>query len=206
MSRTFALIPAAGKSSRMGKPKLALPLGNRSVLEWVLDALRRAGIAEQLVVIGPADGELAVLAQKAGAHVLRLTEDTPDMQATVSQGLAWLEAHLHAGPQDSWLLVPADHPTLKPAAVTQLLDARSKHPEQSIFIPSYGGRRGHPVLISWRLVPALRGWPGGLGLNRFVREHADQTCECPLADPEILCDLDTPEDYQRLVGLQNWQS
>jgi molybdenum cofactor cytidylyltransferase len=199
MSRTFALIPAAGKSSRMGRPKLALPLGDRSVLEWVLEAMRQAGIADTLVVVAPQGEDLAALAEKANAHVLRLAEDTPDMQATVLQGLEWLQTHFHPVSDDYWLLVPADHPTLNPAVVTELLKARAEHPTQSIFIPTHGGRRGHPALISWEHVAGLRLWPPGQGLNRFLRQHAEQTCECPMADPEILCDLDTPVDYQRLL-------
>jgi len=199
MSRTFALIPAAGKSSRMGKLKLGLPLGERSILECVLDAMKQPGMAERLVVVGPEAAELTRLVEKAGAHCFRLSEETPDMQATVLQGLAWLETQLHPGPDDSWLLMPADHPTLNPAVVRELLKTRSEHSEQLIFIPTHASRRGHPALISWKLVADLRRWPAGQGLNRFLREHAGQTCECPLNDPEILCDLDTPEDYQRLL-------
>ena len=41
---TFALIPAAGRSRRMGRPKLALPLAGRSVLEHVVGALQQAGV------------------------------------------------------------------------------------------------------------------------------------------------------------------
>jgi len=199
MSRTFALIPAAGKSSRMGTPKLALPLGDRSVLEWVLEAMRQAGVADTVVVVAPQGEDLAALAEKTKAHVLRLTEDTPDMQATVLKGLEWLERHFHPVPDDYWLLAPADHPTLNPAVVTELLKARTEHPAQSIFIPTHAGRRGHPALISWRHVAGLRLWPAGQGLNRFLRVHGEQFWECPMADPEILCDLDTPADYQRLV-------
>ena len=38
--RTFGLIPAAGKSRRMGQPKLLLQLGTTSVLELVVSAVR----------------------------------------------------------------------------------------------------------------------------------------------------------------------
>ena len=171
MSRTFALIPAAGKSSRMGRSKLALPVGNRSVLELVLETMKQAGIADVLVVVNPQADDLAALAQKAQVHLLRLKEDTPDMQATVLQGLDWLEKHLHPDATDSWLLVPADHPTLNRAVVMELLQARTEHPAQSIFIPTCDGRRGHPALIGWHLVADLRHWPAGQGLNRFLRRH-----------------------------------
>ena len=49
--RVFALIPAAGKSARMGRPKLSLPLGDHTVLECVIATLREAGISDILVVV-----------------------------------------------------------------------------------------------------------------------------------------------------------
>ena len=57
MTRTFGLIPAAGKSRRMGRPKLTLPLAARTVLEAVLDTVRQGGVETVLVVVGP-DGEI----------------------------------------------------------------------------------------------------------------------------------------------------
>jgi len=197
--RTFALIPAAGKSTRMGRPKLALPLGKRTVLECTVAALRNAGVEDILVVLNPDGAELAALAEKVGSRVLQLTEETPDMQATVLHGLAWLEDHFSPQPEDSWLLLPADHPALNPQVICELLRARTARPEHSIFIPTHAGRRGHPTLIGWQHTAELRAWPAGLGLNRFLRQQTAATCEWPVDSADILFDLDTPEDYQRLL-------
>ena len=49
----FAVLPAAGKSTRMGRPKLALPLGERTILEQVVAALRQAEVEHILVIVGP---------------------------------------------------------------------------------------------------------------------------------------------------------
>src|SRR6516225_8575191 len=118
---TFAVIPAAGHSARMGRPKLALPLGERTVLERVIDSLRAAGVEHVVVVIGPHVPQLAPLAQSAGAHVLQLAEETPDMRATAEAGLRWLEGRFRPRPDDTWLLVPADHPTLDPHVIRRLM-------------------------------------------------------------------------------------
>lgn len=197
--QTLALIPAAGQSRRMGRPKLALPLGGKTVLECVLDALAQAGVTDVLVVVSPRGGELAVLAEKSGAHVLHLDNDTPDMQATVSAGLEWLENRFQPASDDSWLLLPADHPSLDAAVIRELLQCRLSDTQHSVFIPTFAGKRGHPALIGWQHVAALRRFPPGQGLNRFLRDLGEQVCECPVAAPGILLDLDTPEDYQRLV-------
>ncbi len=199
---TFALIPACGKSTRMGRPKLALPLGDQSVLELVVRALREAGVDRILVVVGPHVPELVPLAEAARAHVLLLTDETPDMRATVEAGLRWVEEQWHPEADDAWLLVPGDHPTLEAGVVRQLLKAHAQHPSYSIVIPTNQGKRGHPTLIAWRHVQGIRQRSPGEGLNVYLRYHAVHTLELALDDEAIVSDMDTPEDYQRLQHRQ----
>src|SRR5439155_16199828 len=86
-SRIFAVVPAAGKSVRMGAAKLALPLAGRTVLEHVIAALREAQIDDVLVVLGSHVAELAASAKAAGAQALVLDHETAHMRATVERGL-----------------------------------------------------------------------------------------------------------------------
>jgi molybdenum cofactor cytidylyltransferase len=200
-ARTFALVPAAGRSSRMGRPKLLLPVAGRTVLEHVIAGFRSAGIEAVLVVLArDAPEELVRMARAAGAEVLTLSDQTADMRATIEQGLTWLEQHCHPDPEDGWLLAPADHPTLDPAVVRQLLEAREAEPAASLFLPTFEGRRGHPALLGWRHVAAIRQLPEGQGLNVYLRAQEGQTRLVPVSSADILCDLDTPEDYARLLG------
>jgi molybdenum cofactor cytidylyltransferase len=196
---TMALIPAAGKSTRMGRPKLSLPLGNKTVLEIVINAFQQAGVERILVVVGPDDGELTRLATVAGAHVYSLDHETPDMRATVAEGLRWLEERYHPVESETWFLSPADHPTLDAETIRQVMRTGQENPDSSIIIPTWQGKRGHPALISWRNVAAIRAIPAGLGLNTYFREHTAESVEAPVGNEEILRDLDTPADYQRLV-------
>lgn len=196
----FAVVPAAGKSSRMGRPKLALPIGGRTVLERVIQNLKAGGIDRVLVVLGPHVAGLQLLAEAAEADVLLLAAETPDMRATVEHGLGWLEQTYHPRPDDAWMLVPADHPTLGVGVVRSLILARDHTPGVSIVIPTHQGRRGHPTLIGWSHVPAIQQLPPGRGLNEYLRQQKAVTLELPVDDPDILVDLDTPEDYARLAG------
>jgi molybdenum cofactor cytidylyltransferase len=200
--RVFALVPAGGKSERMGRPKLALPLGGRTVLEHTVGAFRRAGVGHVLVVVGPHVPELVPPAEAAGAHVCRLPQETADMRSTVEEGLRWLEEHFRPRAEDAWLLAPADHPTLSADIVRQLLQARADHPERSVFVPTWEGRRGHPALIGWKHVGGIRAHPAGQGLNTYLRQCAADLLEVPAASADVLCDLDTPADYERLR--QRW--
>jgi len=193
----FAVVPACGHSTRMGRPKLALPLGGRTVIEHVVAALRGGGVGTVLVVVGPHVPELVPLARSAGAEVLALPEPTADMRSTVEHGLRWVEDRFAPRPDDAWLLAPADHPVLSPAVVRQLLGAAGSS-ACSIAVPVCDGRRGHPTLIRWRHVAGIRGLPAEAGINVYLRERRAETLEVPVSDPGILADLDTPEDYDRL--------
>jgi molybdenum cofactor cytidylyltransferase len=198
VTRTLALIPAAGKSVRMGQPKLAMPVGQQTVLECVLSTLKKAGMNDILVVLGPHVAFLQDLVEKAGAMALVLETETPDMRTTALLGLKHLEKRFHPEPDDSWLLVPADHPTLDVTVIQSLLQARQQHPQASIFLPTYQGKRGHPTLIAWHHVKNLFLLVEGQGLNTYFRQHLSETCEIPSESPEVLLDLDTPEDYEKL--------
>lgn len=197
--RTFGLIPAAGKSRRMGQPKLLLSLGDKTVLEHVVSAVRAAGIEEIVVVVAPQADELARRALAAGAQAHRLAEDTPDMRATCLQGLAWLEQHYQPTSIDSWVLLPADHPTVHPEVVRAILSARQSHADKTIIVPTHQGRRGHPTWLSWSHVAALRALPSEHGLNVYIRAHRAETLELDWPSDEILRDLDTPEDWRKLM-------
>jgi molybdenum cofactor cytidylyltransferase len=194
--RTFGLIPAAGRSRRMGTPKLLLTLNGKTILEHVVSAVRSAGVQEVVVVVAPDAEDLAQLALKAGAHVARLTEQTPDMRATCQFGLDWIEGHFQPSSADHWLLLPADHPTVRPEVIRSLMQAMNGH---SIAVPSFQGRRGHPTLLHWRHVDGIRKMPAGQGLNVYIRHMGVETLEVDWPSEEVLRDLDTPEDYQRLM-------
>jgi len=183
----------------MGRPKLALPLGDRTVLEHVVAAVHNGGVPDVVVVIGPSTAFLQLLAERAGARVHHLPADTPDMRATVQAGLAWLEQQFQPTDDDTWLLLPADQPTLRSDVIQTLIEAARLQKRCSIFVPVHNGRRGHPTLFRWNLVAALHTFREGEGLNAFIRSRPSETMEIPWNSAEVLCDLDTPEDYERLA-------
>lgn len=197
----FAVLPAAGKSTRMGRPKLTLHLGDSTVIEQVVRVLFQAKVTHPLVVTGPrgtTGDDVRALAERAGAHVLQLGNETPDMRATVEAGLRWLEERFHPTPDEGWLLIPADHPTLDADVIGHLVEMQKGTPSCSIFVPTHEGKRGHPALLAWHHVAGMLAHPLGEGLNTYLRQHAHETCEVPVSTREVLCDLDTPDDYTQL--------
>ena len=193
-----ALLPAAGRSLRMGQPKLLLPVQGQPLLARTVAAFRQAGIARILVVAPPQPVQIAAVAQQAGAEVLHLPVSTPDMRSTVHAGLEWIERHWQPQPHDAWFLSPADYPCLEPEAIRTLADCGISQ-QASIVVPTYQGRRGHPVLLAWSHVAALERFDRNLGLDAYIRQQPDVR-ELPVPTAGILADLDTPEDYRRLTA------
>jgi len=181
----------------MGRPKLLLPIGDTTVIELVLRAMRAGGINDVVMVVAPSMEDLARKAMDAGAQVVRLSEDTPNMRATCLHGLAWIEERFHPRDDDGWLLLPADHPTVQPDVVRAILAAISENTDKTIIVPSHKGRRGHPTWLRWSHVAAIRAMPADQGLNAYIRTQSAERLELPWPDDDILFDLDTPEDYRQ---------
>ncbi len=183
----------------MGRPKLTLPLGTGTVITAVIDALRNGGVDKTLVVVGPNAEELRTTATAAGADVCVLPSDTDEMRFSVEHGLRWFEANDRPAADDAWFLIPGDHPAVEVETIQRLIHARHELPGSSIWLPTYGGRRGHPALISWRHVTGIRELSSGNGINFYLRQHAHEVAEIPVTTESILFDLDLPADYEALA-------
>jgi molybdenum cofactor cytidylyltransferase len=189
-----AVVPAAGRSERMGRPKLALPVDGRPMLERVITTLRDGGASPIVVVTGPHDPALAPLARSVGAEVCELTVATPDMRTTVEHGLCWLEECYHPKPDDAFLLTPADIPFLDGATVRTLCEAWMRKTNASILIPTHEGHRGHPALIAWWHVVRIRAMATELGFDAYLREHVVQSQSVAMLNGLILQDVDKPSE------------
>lgn len=192
-----AIVPAAGRSERMGQPKLILPIEGQSVIARVVLALRQGGVDPVLVVAPPRDTPGANILIKesgrAGATVVIAATRPADMRASFELGLSQLAG---AASPSAVLLAPGDSPGMTPDLVAQLV-RHAKTTPQSILIPTYQGKRGHPIVLPWSLALESRDLPGGAGLNALVALHTNETVEIKVGEPGTLDDLDTPEDYQR---------
>ena len=191
-----AIIPAAGHSRRMGQPKLLMELSGRSVISRVIEAFRGGSISDCLVVVRPGDKALAREAHQAGAEVIVPVSDPLDMRQSVEFALRHC---LNSGvARDGWILVPADHPTLSHDVVRELVAAWSADPSR-IAVPVCEGRRGHPTIFPWSVVNEIFALPPDVGLNHLLRSEPERVQEVCISDCRILDDLDTPEDWQRLL-------
>lgn len=196
--RMFAVIPAAGHSRRMGQPKLTLPIGNTTVIGRVLTALKSAGVADIAIITRKDDAALIAEIRRHGVEPILPEIDPPDMRASIEHGLRWIEETHHPDDDDAWLLLPADHPIIDDALIRRLRDVWLTI-TTDVLIPTHDGRRGHPLIARWSTVTAARALPPDVGVSAWLRDPTTTVMEYLLNDARILCDLDVPEDYARLL-------
>jgi molybdenum cofactor cytidylyltransferase len=192
-----AVIPAAGLSSRMGRPKLLLRLGSETVIARVVLALLKGGVDRVIVTAPPADADegpaVAAEARRAGAEVIVPNPRPVEMRESVELALEELAGNMSP---DRVLLTPGDSPGIRSDLVQSLLKLAADKSDR-IIIPCFQGRRGHPIVLPWTVATQIRSLPVGLGVNSLVARHQDRIMEVPVTDAMVVADLDTPDDFER---------
>lgn len=187
-----AVVAAAGLSSRMGAFKPLLPFDGATVIRRCVEHLRQAGAAEIVVVVGHRGDEIAEELQGTGADIVfNPSYRETQMFDSLCLGLKALRA-----PGCRVLLTPGDVPYVSGELIRSLTER-----DADFVCPCYGGRRGHPAALASKHIPALLAY-GGAGGLRGAAEHLGLSVEfVDTPEPGAILDLDTPEDYQKLLHL-----
>jgi molybdenum cofactor cytidylyltransferase len=109
------------------------------------------------------------------------------MFSSVKEGVRRLQGR-------KFFLTPADCPLVKKEVYRALLQA-----QQDIAVPRYRGRKGHPIFMSSSLVPEILSEPDDSNLGNFIRRKGCETID--VEDENILLDIDTKEDYEKIKTL-----
>jgi nicotine blue oxidoreductase len=202
-----AVILAAGAGTRMGGPKALLEFEGRLLVERAIGTALRGGCADVLVVLGASADDVRQRADLRSARIV-VNEDWPEgMGSSLRSALRTLQLIGPSEPKpgssesaaaiDAALILLVDQPFVGPPAVREVLD--SWRGGARLASASYGGRRGHPVLLGreyW--ADAIASAKGDAGARALLAEHAADLVLVPcdsLADPR---DLDTPADLAEL--------
>lgn len=191
--QTSAIIPAAGFSSRMGRLKALLPLGDRAMIEHAVALFRNNGV-DVIVVTGHRSEELSAFLKPAGVRVAFNPDFSSGMFSSVQTGVRKLSSN-----SDGFFVLPVDIPLVRSWTIHRLLQAFA-HDPRCIIHPCFNGRRGHPPLIPAALAPAVLDWPGTDGLHGCLGRYDALSVNVEVPDRHIHLDSDTPVDYEHLVA------
>lgn len=187
----IGLLLAAGGGRRLGnRPKALLRYRGRPMIEHALTVLRDGGCARIRVVLGAAADEVLRTARLGDAEVVLNPDWESGMGSSLRVGLAGLTAN-------AALISLVDTPGVTSEAVSRVLASGAE-----LAAASYGGERGHPVLIASRhFAEARDGAVGDIGARALLRAHAGELVLVECGDVASPDDVDTPEQVARLRHL-----
>jgi putative nucleotidyltransferase with HDIG domain len=186
-----AVVLAAGYASRMGRCKALLEIGVVTAPEGAVRRLRAGGVTETVVVTGSYRGEVEAAAAALGCVTAYNDQFHRGMYSSVLTGVKSLPADVEA-----FLLLPVDIPLVRETTVRALIESGETGPD--VVYPAFLGKKGHPPLISRRLVPEILNFGGDGGLRALLARHDRASLVLDVPDEGIVMDMDTPEDYGKL--------
>ena len=195
MGEAWAILLAAGESSRMGQLKALLPWRGQPLLRHQVSALRAGGAAHVVVVLGHRPEELSPLLDGIDGVDWVLNPDY--LQGKTTSIKAGLSA-VNREAVDEILLLNVDQPR-SAADIARILDTH-RAGVGSVTIPTCGGKGGHPIALSAELLDELMAIDEeSLGVKAVVQRRPESVNRFPLENPEILLDLNTPDQYRMAV-------
>jgi molybdenum cofactor cytidylyltransferase len=190
-----AVILAAGGSSRMGQPKQLLKFRGLSLLRRAIDIAFAVPADQVIVVLGHAADQLLEEVEATQATIVLNDQWMEGVSTSLRGGLAAVSSDARGV-----FIYPADMPLVTPEALRELA-RRQQVSGRPAAMTETGGVRGVPVFVTRSLFPALMIQEGDVGGAQYLRAHPESVEAVRFDDPDLVRDVDRPEDYTRLLEL-----
>jgi len=186
----YGIILAAGEGKRMGKVKLTLPLGNKKLIEWVLQVAKSAPLDKYFLVVRPEDKEIIKTGKKWGAEIVL----NPDFRKGMSTSIKKALLKINTQEAEGFFLILGDQPLITSKIINKLIKSFSPG-KGEIVVPYFEDKRGNPVLfdICWK--NELMAVTGDVGGRVLIKAHPEKVKRVNISDETILFDIDQEKDY-----------
>lgn len=174
----------------MGQAKQLLPLGEKTAVSCCAESILLSGIRDVIVVTGRDDKGIRDTLRGLPVQFANNNCPESDMAQSVRIALSMID-------RDSMgvLVCLADHPLVQPETIRTLLQ---KHLEaaESIIVPCFQGRRGHPSLFPSVLIREIFSAPS---MREIISRNAERVLQVDVPDEGVVLDMDTDDDYRRVL-------
>ena len=190
------VVLAGGRSSRMGSPKALLDFRGQPFVVRILEALEALEVKTRVVVVGP---DAPRIQPALAGHDCLIVENSDVDGGPIASLRAALKALQPVQPS-ALLAWPVDLPHVRVTTVERLIETFRRDPAPAV-VPTFAERRGHPVLWGAGLFEELLTSDAATrhGARAVLHAHAAELVPLAVDDPAVIDDLNTPEDYERLV-------
>jgi len=192
----YGIILAAGEGKRMGKVKLTLPLGDKQLIEWVLQAVKYTPLDKYFLVVRPEDKEIIKTGEKWGAEIVLNPEYKSGMSSSI------IKALLQISPEEleGFFVILGDQPLINPSMLFKMILAFTLHKKEMV-VPFYKEKQGNPVFFDGYWKDELMKLTGDVGGRFLIKVHPERVKRFKISDESILLDIDREEDYEKMKSI-----
>lgn len=179
------VVLAAGLSSRAKTYKMELKFGDKTLIEKSIEGM--LGVCSKIIVVGGYQSE----------RITNILEKYPTVEVVFNQNylngmFSSVKEGLRHVTEKRFFILPGDYPLIKKEIYKCMLLRY-----EDIIIPTYKGKKGHPVLLNSRLINEIIKEPSDSNLREFIKSKGHTLVETD--DPGVLVDVDTLDDYKKLI-------
>ena len=182
-----AVILSGGASRRMGSPKALVSYHGASFLEHLLSVTRHPAIGVRRVVLGPDGDTISRQVALAPEEIVHNREWERGQLSSIHAALRSLPAGT-----EGMLLFPVDHPLVSATLVNNLI-VTFLETRAPVVLPTFEGRRGHPVIFSAAVYEELLRAPLETGARAVVWAHKNELQEVSTTEEGCVLNLNDPD-------------
>lgn len=179
------IILAGGCSSRMGRNKLALKIGNKTIVDRVIENAMASKLNELVLVHGKYDVETSIRKIYNSDYEL-------GMSSSVKKGIEDFKG-------DGVMLLLGDMPYVTPQIINILYE-KFITSDKNIIAPVFDGRRGNPVIIGKKYFKELSENTGDKGARDIIKNNMEDVKLVEVKSEGIFIDVDDEEIYGQLIN------
>jgi molybdenum cofactor cytidylyltransferase len=192
-----AAILAGGESKRMGTPKALIPYRGKTFVEHLIEVTRQTRVGATRIVVGAHANEIRERLS-LGIDATSIVVNSDWQKGQLSSIQAAIRS-LAAGETGGLILCPVDHPVVSAELVAKLIavfDSSGK----PVVLPTFRGRRGHPVIFASTLYDELLEAQPEVGARQVVWAHSADVLEVPTDEEGVVLNLNDPDTLKRVLG------
>ncbi len=191
--RIAAVVLAAGQSRRMGpENKLLADVDGKAMVAHAVEQALASQAGPVVVVTGHQREAVEAALRGFDIRYVHNPDYARGLSTSLHRGLAAVPAEA-----DGVVVCLGDMPRVEAAAIDRLIAAFNPLEGRAVCVPTWGGKRGNPVLFARRFLAEMQEIEGDVGARHLIGEYPEVVCEVAMdetgAGEGVLVDVDTPE-------------